>query len=336
MYEESHHIKNLIESRYYMNLVLLRSVLSKSIDDFFHKIKMPKVDLYMISDSVSSPMGPGSDSTPLAIRFDGRDTYLVDSAQFGMEPLVQKHFSGVYCYLPSFRGEKPDARHLNQFYHCEAELRADFPSAINIAEKMIVNVLKKVLSSDSVHLNKDRVMKIMQILKKNFLMITQDEAIEIIGNKFKYVEHHKFGKKITLEGEKKLLGHFGNNHLLWLYNFDRDIVAFYQKPNPDHKDKVIAADLLLPQIFNKGFYGEVLGLGQRQDSASEIVESIKRQKLVNGDQYNWYIEMRNNINYKSTSGFGLGIERLVSWILGSDHIADSSLYPVLRGNKAEY
>lgn len=73
----------------------------------------------MLTPSVSSPTGPISDSEVIKIKFGKYDSYLVDSSQFGFEPLLLNRLDRVYCYLPSMRGENPDKRHLNQFFHCE-------------------------------------------------------------------------------------------------------------------------------------------------------------------------------------------------------------------------
>ena len=68
-------------------------------------------------------MGPGSDSEVIPIKFGKYNSFLVDSSQFGFEPLLLNKLDKVYCYLPSMRGENPDKRHLNQFFHCEAEIK---------------------------------------------------------------------------------------------------------------------------------------------------------------------------------------------------------------------
>lgn len=82
-------------------------------DRYFQNLKAPKVDLYLISNSVSSPIALGSDSKPVNFRLDKDNYFLADSSQFGMEPLLFNLHEIVYCYLPSFRGEDPDNRHLN-------------------------------------------------------------------------------------------------------------------------------------------------------------------------------------------------------------------------------
>lgn len=88
----------------------------------------------------------------------------------------------------------------------------------------------------------------------------------------------------------------------------------------------------MPKLKEEGFGGECIGLGQRQDNAEEIIESMKRQKIKNIDEYKWYINLRNHPKYRITSGFGLGIERFLTWILGLNSIYDVAIYPVIKNS----
>src|SRR5258708_36502609 len=144
-YFKTEHIKNLIQDDYYVNLIKLRNSIEIACDTYFQNLHAPKIDLFLISKGVSSPMGKGSDSLPIPFKFGKEFVYLVDSAQFGMEPLVQKGFELVYCYLPSFRGEDPDDQHLNQFYHCEAELRGDYKKCMQIVEGLVKYLIKNII-----------------------------------------------------------------------------------------------------------------------------------------------------------------------------------------------
>lgn len=100
----------------------------------------------------------------------------------------------------------------------------------------------------------------------------------------------------------------------------------------EDENVVLNADLILPKI-NGGFGGEVLGSGQRQNKASKMIASMRRQDIKNISAYNWYINMRDNPAYKETSGFGLGIERLIAWLLGISSIIDTAIYPLIKGEE---
>ena len=175
------HIQNLISNIYYQNLVLLRNLVEKGCDQYFSSYKAPKVDLYLISCSITSPLGLGSDSKPIKFKLDDKIFCLADSSQFGMEPLVINFFDMVYCYLPSFRGENPDDRHLNQFYHCEAELRGEYTKAMEIAEnlvKFLLNIIINSYNNKEIYFKELTCLdKLISITKNDFPKISFDKAI---------------------------------------------------------------------------------------------------------------------------------------------------------------
>jgi asparaginyl-tRNA synthetase len=137
------------------------------------------------------------------------------------------------------------------------------------------------------------------------------------------------GRDIGSQGEIELMRMLGMNTPLWMTSYDRDRVAFYQKPDPKNPNKVINADLLFPPLAEGSFGGEIVGCGQRQDSVEEIRESLKRQGIF-PEPYEWYINLRMLPEYSTTSGFGLGIERFITWILSRDDIKDAIIYPRLK------
>lgn len=137
-YDPGRYYKDIASNNYFYALLVLRHYL-KFISDYYFGINLgaKNVDLFMLTPSVSSPMGPGSDSEAIQIKFGNLETFLVDSSQFGFEPLLLNKFDKVYCYLPSMRGENPDARHLNQFFHCELEMKGKLNDLLPIIEGYI-------------------------------------------------------------------------------------------------------------------------------------------------------------------------------------------------------
>lgn len=340
-YIPSKHIANLINDSYYKNLISLRNTVSKACDDYFQSQGAPRIDLFMVAKGVSSPMGKGSDSLPIPFDLGKQHVYLVDSAQFGMEPLVQEAFEMVYCYLPSFRGEDADYRHLNQFYHCEAELRGGYIKALEVAEGLIKTILNSIYedaNSGIFKFEKHNFDSIQHLARTSFPRITFDEAVEVLEkNGFAhFIEKRPYGRVITSEGELKICELVADNKLpIWVTNYDRDVVPFYQKPESENNEKVLNADLIFPSIKG-GFGGEIVGLGERQNTSEGILESMKRQEVHSVDSYGWYIDLRKNSNYVTTSGFGLGIERLLAWSLGLPNIWDAAIYPVIKDEEIYY
>jgi len=338
-YCPDNHWKHLSESDYYHALIVFRHYIKIVSDYFFsEKQKAKNIDLFMFTSSVSSPMGPGSDSEPVSIKFGKLKTFLVDSSQFGFEPLLLNGFDKVYCYLPSMRGEDCDKRHLNQFYHCEMEMKGGLDKLLPIIEGYIRILAEAILLMENIinkiSENPEQTRKYLKdILKtKEFPRISFDEAVDALvkSGKKSLINFTKHGNDIRCDGEIELMNILGVKTPVWLTSFDRDRVPFYQKPNPKNPDKTLNADLLFPPIIKNSFGGEVVGSGQRQDNAEEMYSSLKRQKNIPPKPYEWYIDLRRHPKYGITSGFGMGIERLIAWSLGKDNIRDVILYPRIK------
>ncbi len=332
------HYLDLTRSGYFRAIITLRHYI-KTVSDYYFGVEceMKNIDLFMLTPSISSPMGSGSDSEAIPIKFGKYDSNLVDSSQFGFEPLLLNGIDKVYCYLPSMRGEKPDKRHLNQFFHCEAEIKGNMERLIPIIEGYIKILAETLVMMpnilERISLNFEKTTAILNKVSgsKKFSEITFDEAVNALvesGNKT-LVNFTKFGRDISSEGEMKLAELFNFDTPFWIRNYDRDRVAFYQKPDLKNPDKVINADLIFPPIIKDAFGGEIVGCGQRQDDCQEMMDSLTRQN-IKSDSYEWYINLRKLPDYKTTSGFGLGIERFITWSLCRDDIKDTILYPRLK------
>lgn len=341
VYEPDSHYLDISQKKYFYALIVLRHYI-KSVSDFYFSqiVKAKNVDLFMLTPSISSPMGLGSDSEVIPIKFGKYDSYLVDSSQFGFEPLLLNGFDKVYCYLPSMRGEDCDNRHLNQFYHCEAEIKGSLNDLIPIIENYILILAEAILLMPEIY---ERISQNPKATKKALEMIVNNNKFKSFffndivtefekENKIECINISKTGKDITHQGEKKLLKKESKGQPIWLYNFHRDRVPFYQKPNPDNPDITINADLLFPPLDGDSFCGEIVGSGQRQDNVEEMYESLRRQN-VSSEPYEWYINLRRQKNYQTTSGFGMGIERFIAWALGLKNIRDAIIYPRLKNIK---
>lgn len=334
--------KDISSSNYFHSLLILRHYIKIASDYYFgFKVGAKNIDLFMLTPSISSPIGPGSDSEAIKIKFGKLNTFLIDSSQFGFEPILLNDFKKVYCYLPSMRGEKPDSRHLNQFFHCEVEIIGTLDDLFRIAEGYVKFLCETVLLMENIVDNisndekKTKTILNKTIKIKTFPKITFDEAVDILckhGMK-KYINFTKKGRDISSKGEIELMKILNVDTPIWITYFDRDRVPFYQKPLSTNKEKTTNADLLFPPLLiNNSFGGEILGSGQRQDNPKEMYESLKRQN-ISTKPYEWYIDTRRNNNYKITSGFGLGIERFLAWALAKESIRDVIPYPRLKNIK---
>ncbi len=340
-YNPKTHYLELTRSQYFNALVTLRHY-TKIASDYYFNVKDGAMclDLFMLTPSISSPMGPGSDSEVIPIKFGKYTTNLVDSSQFGFEPLLLNGIDKVYCYLPSMRGEKPDKRHLNQFFHCESEIKGTLEDIISVVEGYVKALAEAFLTmphileriSANPKKSNEGLRSLLEI--KHFPSVTFDEAVDLlIGNgKKKFVRFTPSGRDITSDGEIALAELLGLKTPFWVKYYDRDRVPFYQKPYPKNKEKTVNADLIFPALTKHSFGGEIVGCGQRQDDSREMVDSLKRQG-IDQTPYEWYINLRKLPTYRTTSGFGLGIERFIAWSLCHDDIKDGILYPRLKDVK---
>lgn len=340
-YNADTYVDDLIRHRYFDALMTLRHFVQMASHDFFSRQQGARnVDLFMLTPSISSPMGPGSDSEPIDLTFGGIKTHLVDSSQFGFEPLLIQSPGMVYCYLPSLRGEDPDARHLNQFFHCECEMTGTLNDVMQVVEAYVRTLSDMLIALEPV------VRVASEAPSATFMALTQtaesssfprlsfSEAVKMLQGRpdaDQLVRITAHGRDITAAGECALLEMHGQQTPLWVTHYDRDRVPFYQKPVVGSPNTVENADLLFPALRPTAFGGEVSGCGERQNSSAEIRESLRRQGGISEEPYRWYVELRDRPDYQTTSGFGLGIERFLAWALAKERIQDVILYPRLKG-----
>lgn len=337
LYNAKSYVNDVVKNKYFAALAIVRHYVKLTSDTYWSDFGAVNVDLFMLTPSSSSPTGPGSDSEVISIQFGKYQINLTDSSQFGFEPLMF-HLDKAYCYLPSMRGKDPDARHLNQFFHCEAEIVGTLDELLPSVEgyvralARIFIALTPIIRLISIDFSKTEQALQNIINAKNFNKKTFDEVYTWLQENPSFHSTSDFGRNITNSGEVAVVRAMGDSLPMWLCNYDRDIVPFYQKPDPQNANSVINADLLFPPLVAGGFGGEIVGSGQRQDDPEEITESLKRQK-IDGEPYEWYINLRKQPNYQTTSGFGLGIERFIAWVFGYSDIKDVIHYPRLKNIK---
>ncbi len=337
-YDPENHVLDLSTNRYWHAMLTLRHVIRLMCDEFFaYKKNGTNIDLFMLTPSVSSPMGPGSDSEAIPIQFGKLRTFLVDSSQFGFEPVLMNDFNLLYCYLPSMRGENFDTRHLNQFFHCEAEMRGGLEDVMSLVEEYIrlisegVYALSNLVSCLSKSPEHSFFALKNIIASDKFKRITFDDAVSLLEKEGypQYVRYTDHGRDISSDGEVRLSKIFSPEVPFWITHYDRDRVPFYQKPDPQSPSRTLNADLIFPPLLENSFGGEVVGCGQRQDDPKECFDSLNRQGLSD-EPYRWYIQLRSLPQYVQTSGFGMGIERYITWVLCRDDIKEAIPYPRLK------
>ncbi|KAL9078332.1 MAG: hypothetical protein Q9157_002763 [Trypethelium eluteriae] len=301
------HAAAVLTEPWYSNLFAAQdSLFHSSVNFFKHRLNYKYTFVPATTDAISSPMGLGSDSVPVPINFLGQDTHLADSMQFALEYSLRiaDDSPGVYYISTSFRGEDPDAMHLNQFHHVECELIGDFQKGISVAEKYLVSVISAMtrdlcgpiqMPAGSIdHL--DAFLELHRSNSGKLPQITVEEALSLPQMDHTCWKHAvqgdpKHGHCITRAGEVKLIEHFGG--AVWLTEMDHLSVPFYQAYVEGSLDKKArCADLLLGN-------GEVLGLGERHVHASDVLRALDQHKVPT-EPYTWYSEMRETKPIQTT------------------------------------
>lgn len=331
------HSRLAIQSQWYRSLFQIQNTLFHGTVEYFHSLCQYSYALTpLTTDTISSPMGLGSDSEPVSVNLLGQDVYLADSMQFVLEYFLrfQENLPGTYYISPSFRGEDPDATHLNQFYHVECELLGDMDNAMSIAEGYLAHLTKSMLKrhSDVIHNTAGTLTHVTALLSKldgktPLPRIPLDQAIPMMPSAdcLEWVQDGQphFGRKLTRKGERVLIEKYGG--AVWLTEMDHLGVPFYQAyVEGSGRTKAKAADLLLG-------LGETVGLGERH-STPEMVQEALKHHAVPEQSYKWYINMRQ-VKPLLTSGWGMGTERYLCWLLGHDDIRDIHIIPRMKGRK---
>ncbi len=250
------------------------------------------------------------------IKYFDRKAYLTQSSQLYLETAIFA-LRDVFCILPSFRAEKSRTRrHLTEYRHVETEHAfMDFESLLEFIENMIKHVVSRVKENDQAILKMwDRD---LELLKEPFKRISYDDALTLLKNEYNI--EIPYGEDISDAPERQLVEHFG--YPVILQYFPKASKPFYHKIDPDKPDFTRSADFLFPNC------GELIGSGERETDIESMIERMeKMDPPPNPEEYYWYMDLRK---YGSIphSGFGMGLERLIQWLLGLEHIRDATLFP---------
>ncbi len=266
--------------------------------------------------------------------FFGKQTSLTVSGQLNVETFCMA-FRNVYTFGPTFRAERSfTPRHAAEFWMIEPEIAfADLFDNMELAEDMLKYVISHVLAEapeEMAFLNsfveKGLIDRLTAIVNSDFARCSYTEAIEILkaaDQKFEYPV--EWGVDLQTEHERYLSEkHFGKP--VFVYNYPKDIKAFYMRMNDDGKT-VAATDLLVPGV------GELIGGSQREERMDVLLGRINEMGLKEED-YGYYLDTRR-FGTNPHAGFGLGFERLVMYLTGMSNIRDVLPFPRTTGS-AEY
>lgn len=318
-WRRSYSTNSIIEAKEYRELFFIHSLVITASYEFFNQNNFVHTNVPLTTSSASSPTSPGSDSAPVKAIINGEEILLTDSAQFYLEYACRSCKRDCYYIGHSFRDEEPDVRHLSQFSHVEAELIGKLDDAKRVVENYIRFLVNYISSNiDATIKNDYKFEDKIEALDAHhaFSTIEFDTACEFLSHfddalKPCGVNSHT----ITAKGEALLMHEYGE--FLWVENWDRMVVPFYQAIDIK-TNRAINADLLFG-------IGEVVGAGQRHASDDELLDSISLQG-VDKQPYMWYTNMKKEYPL-TTAGFGLGVERFLMWLLDLKDIRSVELFP---------
>jgi asparaginyl-tRNA synthetase len=251
--------------------------------------------------------------------FEDTTAYLTQSGQLYNEANAMA-LGRVYCFGPTFRAEKSKTRrHLTEFWMVEPEMAyADLDDTMALAEELVADVVARVLDRRRAELTQlERDTTTLERVRAPFPRITYDEAIERLRAQGQPVE---WGGDFGGTDETVLSEQF--DRPVMVHRYPAQVKAFYMKPDPDRADLALCVDVLAPEG-----YGEIIGGGQRLDDYDLLLARIQAHGLPEAS-FQWYLDLRR---YGSVphSGFGMGIERVVAWICGLEHVRETIPYPRL-------
>ncbi len=300
-----------LRSQHMSNIMKIRSEVLRFVRGFFKKNGFAEVSPPMF---ISSAVEGGA--TLFGVKYFDQNLYLTQSAQLHLEVLIGS-LEKVYCVAPSFRAEKSRTiRHLAEYWHIEAEQAfATMDDLVCLEENLVSHVCNKVAKECIKELQALKVdEKKLAEVKPPFDRVTYDEALKRLHRKgFKI----KWGQDFGFEEEKALVRDFSKP--LFVYAYPKEVKAFYCKMYKENPKLVMSVDLIVPKI------GEITTGGSRIDDKEELLERIRDFGLKEED-YEWYIDLRRYGTVPHV-GFGLGIERLLAWMLDLESVMDTIPFP---------
>jgi asparaginyl-tRNA synthetase len=249
--------------------------------------------------------------------FEDQTAYLTQSGQLYNEANAMA-LGRVYCFGPTFRAEKSKTRrHLTEFWMVEPEMAyADLDDVMNLAEDLVVSVIARVLETRRRELKVlERDTARLEAVQKPFPRMSYDDAVRTLQAKGLPIQ---WGGDFGGPDETALSEGF--DRPVMVHRYPAEVKAFYMKPDPARPELALGVDMLAPEG-----YGEIIGGGERLADLDLLLKRIDEQKLPR-DAFEWYLDLRR---YGSVphGGFGMGIERVVAWICGLEHVRETIPFP---------
>ncbi|MFH1590911.1 MAG: asparagine--tRNA ligase [archaeon] len=312
-----------LRSRKLTSVMKIRHTVLGAIHEFFRGR-----GFYEFTPPIFTPNACEGSMTLFKVKYFDQELYLTQSWQLYAEAGIFA-LERIYDVSPTFRAEKSKtSRHLAEFWMAEMEAAwMTLEDVVQIAKEEIAFIIKKVLAENAEELKilERDADKLKAIVEKPFPTITYTEALKVL--KEKAGMDVPWGKDLRTVEEEKLMEHFDTP--VAVVEYPKDAMAFYKmekkiRPGVEKDDApgpvALCFDILVPEG-----YGEIVG-GSQRDTDIEALRKGLEKEGENIDNYAWYLDLRK---YGSVphAGYGLGVERVITWICGLDNIKDTIPFP---------
>jgi len=293
-------------------ILRIRDEIIKGCRDFFDDNGFVLVDTPIIT-----PAACEGTTTLFPLDYFGEKAFLTQSGQLYNEANCMA-LGKVYCFGPTFRAEKSKTRrHLTEFWMIEPEVAfAELEDIMKLAEGLISYLVRRVLDSRQEELKRiERDMSALEKVVPPFPRISYAEAFDILEKEGTETAR---GSDLGAPDETIISSRF--DRPVMVHRYPKEVKAFYMQPDPENPALAMCVDVLAPEG-----YGEIIGGSQRIHDHDLLLARIREHNLPI-EAFQWYLDLRK---YGSVphSGFGMGIERVVAWICGIEHVRETIPYP---------
>jgi asparaginyl-tRNA synthetase len=302
-----------LRSRRQVALARIRHEVEQAIRDYFYQEGFTLVDTPILTGAIGEEAG----NLFATDYFDLGKAYLAQTGQLYVEAAAAA-LGKVYCFGPTFRAEKSKTRrHLTEFWMVEPEVAFnDSDANMLLQESFVSYIVARVLDRRKEELKElERDTAPLERVQAPFPRISYTDAVSRLNQLGSDIA---WGQDLGGDDETLLAKEF--DRPVFVFNYPKQVKAFYMKENPADPRTVLNNDCLAPEG-----YGEIIGGSQREDDYDKLLARIREQGL-DPETYRWYLDLRRYGTFVH-SGFGLGIERTVAWIAGIPHIREAIAFP---------
>jgi asparaginyl-tRNA synthetase len=293
-------------------ILRVRHEVEQAIHDFFYARDFVRCDTPILTAAIGERSGLFSTEY-----FDEGTAYLAQTGQLYGEALAAA-LGRIYTFGPTFRAEKSKTRrHLTEFWMIEPEMAwYDQDDNMDLQEAFVRYLVERVLERRPEELRAlERDTSKLACVSEPFVRLDYGDAVRLVQERG---SDTRWGDDLGAPDEKLIVDHY--ERPVFVVNYPKEAKAFYMKENPDDPRTVRCADLLAPEGR-----GEIIGGSQREDDHDKLRRRIEEEGLPL-DAYGWYLDLRRYGTF-THSGFGLGLERVVAWICGVEHIREVIPFP---------